>query len=225
MSNLASPHSSASMLTLYHEQVGDIDSSNVQYPVLPVGPSLCGATSVNADSIEWPFDFSVATNSGLSDSLFKNKPPSVQNALHEIKSSTGLTWQQLSRVFKVNQRSLYLWMEGGTLDSLHQERVYRVLTLIRKLPYSKPFQNRTFLLSPQPDGITFLNLLIEGDDDTFIARVAGASAHTITGAASLASDRRPLPVSILLNASQDTVHVDLPGRHIVKAAKRKDSEE
>ena len=75
-----------------------------------------------------------------------------RSALQEIKSTTGLTWQQLARVFKVSQRSLHLWMDGEAMDSIHQERLYRVLITIRRLPFSEPFQNRAFLLSPQADG-------------------------------------------------------------------------
>jgi DNA-binding transcriptional regulator YiaG len=181
---------------------------------------LCGATSVSPDSIEWPLDFYITTNAGLSNSLFKVVPPSAMSALQEIKSTTGLTWQQFSRVFKVSQRSLHLWMDGEALDSIHQERLYRVLTTIRRLPFSESFQNRIFLLSPQADGTIPLDLLATGDNDTFLARASGTPVRAIAGT-SVSDDRRPLPPSTLMDAMQDRLHVDLPGRRAVKAVKRK----
>jgi hypothetical protein len=224
MIELTSMQPSTFPMVSYCERTSDIGSCEEQRQALPVGLLLYGASGVGSISVEWPLDFLVATNVGLSNSLFKVELPSAQDALQEIKSTTGLTWQQLARVFKVNPRSLHLWMDGKALDSAHQERVYRMLTIVRELPFSGAFQNRTFLLAPQPDGTILLDLLARGDDDAFMARIAGTPARASVGVASLANDRRPLPPSILMDATQDTVHVDLPGRRIVKPLKRKDSE-
>ncbi len=199
------------------------DNREEQRLVLPVGILLCGATSVGTDSVEWPLDFYAATNVGLSDSFFKVKPPSARSALQEIKSTTGLTWQQLARVFKVSQRSLHLWMDGEALDSIHRERLYRVLNTIRQLPFPESFQNRAFLLSPQPDGTIPLDLLTAGDDEAIKAFAAFTPTRAVTNT-SLIADRSPLPPSTLMDATQDTLHVDLPGRRSVKVVKRKGTE-
>jgi len=224
MIGLASSQSSAFPMALYLEPVRTFGSREELRSALPVGLLLCGATSVGSDSIEWPLDFCIATNAGLSDSLFRVKPPSARSVLQEIKSTTGLTWQQLARVFKVSQRSLHLWMDGEAMDSIHQERLYRVLITIRRLPFSESFQNRAFLLSPQADGTIPLDLLASGDDDAFVACATGAPARPITGTSVPGDDRRPLPPSILMDAMQDNLHVDLPGRRTVKAVKRRGTE-
>lgn len=218
----ASTQSSSSTTTDY-QRIRVFDSHEERRPALPVGMLLCEATSVRPDPVGWPLDFYVATNAGLSDSLFKVVPPSTRNALQEIKSTTGLTWQQLSRVFMVSQRSLHLWMDGAALDSIHLERLYRVLTTIRRLPFSESFQNRAFLLSPQADGTIPLDLLATADNDAFLVRATAIPAHAIAGG-SVSDDRSPPPPSILMDAMQDTLHVDLPGRRAVKAVKRKGTE-
>jgi transcriptional regulator with XRE-family HTH domain len=210
-------------MMLYYDRSRNVSGREEPRAVLPVGLLLCGATSVSSYSIEWPLDYVVATNVGLSDSFFKVKPPSVQVALQEIKTTTGLTWQQLARVFKVTQRSLHLWMDGEALDPVHLERLYRVLTIVRKLPYSESFQNRTFLLSPQADGTILLDLLVAGDDDVFLARVERTPVSVNAGTTPSVDGRVPLPPSVLMDASQDTLHVSLPGRRAVKVVKRKGS--
>lgn len=220
MIELITSQSCAFSIALYNERARDFGNREERSTALPVGLLLYWATSMSSNSVEWPFDFSIATNSGLSDSLFRVKPPLVQVALQEIKSTTGLTWQQLARVFKVSQRSLHLWMDGEAMDSLHQERLYRVLTIIRRLPFFEAFQNRAFLLSPQTDGTIPLDLLTAGEDDAFVACVIGTPVRTIAGT-SASVDRRPLPPSTLMDAMQDNLHVDLTGRRAVKAAKRR----
>lgn len=220
MIELAASPSSIFPMALYYDRAHTSGAREAQRFVLPVGLLLCGATSVGSDFVEWPLDFCVATNGGLSDSLFKIKPPSARSALQEIKSTTGLTWQQLSRVFKVNPRSLHLWMDGETLDSVHEERLFRLLAIVRELPFSTPFQNRTFLLAPQAKGLIPLDLLIEGEDESFVA-LANEGPSLTTESAKPTAERKPLPPNILLEALQDKIHVDLPGGRSVKAARRR----
>ena len=210
-------------MMLYNGRPPIVDRLEEQHAVMPVGLMLYGATSMSSYSIEWPLDCVVATNVGLSDSLFRVKPPSVQVTLQEIKSTTGLTWQQLARIFKVTPRSLHLWMDGEALDSVHQERLYRVLTIVRKLPFSDSFKNRSFLLSPQPDGTILLDLLAAGDDDAFLARLTQMPVRDNAGRPTHSEERRPLPPSLLMDAAQDTLHVGPPSRRSIKIAKRKGS--
>lgn len=190
---------------------------------LPVGLLLSGATSVSSISIEWPLDFYAATNAGLSGSLFRIKPPSAQEALFEIKNTSGLTWQQLAKIFHVSPRSLHHWMDGEAPDSIHHERLYRILKTIRKLPYSEPFLNRSWLLAPQADGIIPIDLLIEGEDRLFITCAQSSPARTIMSTAA-SIESRPLPPSTLMDAMQETLHTDMPGKRSIKAIKRRGRE-
>lgn len=217
MIGLAQPQSSFELMALYNQSR---QGSDDRQSLLPVGLLLCGATSVSSDSIEWPLDFCKATNTGLLNRLFKIHPPSTPVALKEIKSATGLTWQQLAKVFNVSPRSLHLWMGGETLDSSHQERLYQLLTISRRLPFVEPYQNRAFLLYPQENGTVPFDLLVACDDEAFISCANCASSNTIP-TRSAGVDRQPLPPSVLMDASQETLHIDIPGRRTVKAVKRR----
>jgi DNA-binding transcriptional regulator YiaG len=168
----------------------------------------------------------VATNIGLSDSLFRAKQISAPQALQEIKATSGLTWQQLARVFDVAPRSLHLWMDGDALASGHEERLYRLLKAVRDLPYATPFQNRTFLLAPRADDTIPFDLLVEGKDEALKTLPEEHPARKIPVEGRASDDaKKPLPPWILMDALQDRIHLDLPGGRSVKVAKRRDSSE
>jgi hypothetical protein len=116
-----------------------------------------------------------------------------------------------------------MWMDGETLDSLHEERLYRVLTILRHLPFDEPYRNRAFILYPQGNGTIPLDLLIAGNDEAFRALVTKPPAHVFAGKPTH-DDRKPLPPSILMNAMQENLHVDLPGRRSVKVERHKGKE-
>jgi DNA-binding transcriptional regulator YiaG len=163
----------------------------------------------------------VSTNIGLTDSLFRVKQISAPTALQEIKATSGLTWQQLARVFDVAPRSLHLWMDGEALDSGHEERLYRLLKAVRDLPYATPFQNRTFLLAPRADGTIPFDFLVEGKDEALKTLPEKQPARQITAEERVSDDaRKPLPPWILMDALQDRIHADLPGGRSVKTVKR-----
>jgi hypothetical protein len=186
-----------------------------------VGVSLIEGTSAFVESLTWMLDCVAATNIGLADALFQKEQISAQRALQEIKSTSGLTWQQLARVFDVVPRSLHLWMDGEALDSIHEERLYRLLKIVRGLPYSTPFQNRTFLLAPRADGTIPFDLLVEGKDEALKTLPKENPVCKITAEErALNDERKPLPPWILMDALQDRVHLDLPGGRSVKTVKR-----
>ena len=220
MTTLTSSQSSAFPMALYYPPIQGFGSREERQCIQPVGLLLSGGSaSVGANTVEWPLDLVSTTNAGLSNSLFKVKPPSTKSALQDIKSNTGLTWQQVTRIFKVSARSLHLWMDGNAMDSVHQERLYRVLALVRQLPFSKPFQNRAFLLLPHTDGRSPIDLLVSGEDEAFI-RSAEVASTTPIASSSTFTNQHFLSPSILMDANQDNLHVDMPGRRTVKAVKR-----
>lgn len=186
-----------------------------------VGPSLSERTRASVKTANWPKDYMGATNIGLSDSFFRAKQISASQALQEIKATSGLTWQQLARVFDVAPRSLHLWMDGEALDSGHEERLYRLLKAVRDLPYATPFQNRTFLLAPRADGTIPFDLLVEGKDEALKTLREEHPGRRITAEERAPDDaRKPLPPWILMDALQDRIHIDLPGSRSVKTVKR-----
>lgn len=69
--------------------------------------------------------------------------------LHEM---SGLTWDQLAKLFGVSRRAVHLWASGGRMNSAHVDRLNEVLSVIRSIQGDTVEQRREFLLAPRADG-------------------------------------------------------------------------
>lgn len=66
---------------------------------------------------------------------------------HEV---SGLTWEQMARLFGVSRRSLHAWAGGGRLSSANAERVAQFVGLLETRRHHSPDQNRSWLISSAP---------------------------------------------------------------------------
>lgn len=73
-------------------------------------------------------------------------------AIQRLHVSSGLTWEQLSKLFGVSRRAVHHWAAGGRMNGKHAERVAALTALIRGLPGGSPEARRTKLLAPGPNG-------------------------------------------------------------------------
>ena len=76
-----------------------------------------------------------------------------------LRDISGLTWEQLSRIFAVSRRSVHLWASGKSLNAPHAELLGRVLGLVMQLPGDTPEQRRAALLSPTETGVSLFDQL------------------------------------------------------------------
>ena len=84
------------------------------------------------------------------------------SAIMEVRRLSGLTWEQLARLFGVARRSLHFWASGASLSSINEERLQRVLGLLRLIDRGDARSNRSALLQAQKDGVIPLDLLSQG---------------------------------------------------------------
>jgi len=91
------------------------------------------------------------TSSGRSLSVYQDLDLTPSKAIHELHFKSGLTWDQLARLFGVNRRSVHFWASGKPLATRHEEKLFHLLTLIRTIDRGSARINRTLLLKPIPD--------------------------------------------------------------------------
>lgn len=99
-------------------------------------------------------------------------PVEATSLLHDIRGRSGLTWQQLARVFGVDRRSLHLWAKGARLSAEHAERLQRIQAIVRRADAGNPESTRHRLLTIVRDQYSVLDLLAEGRDSEAVQWLA-----------------------------------------------------
>lgn len=144
---------------------------------------------------------------------------STSSAIMELRRLSGLTWEQLATLFNVARRSLHFWASGKPVNAPNEERLRRVLAVVRKADRGFASQNRAMLLEDR-DGVVPFDLLARGEYETFIELVGTGPGRRELKLAPLSPEtleaRKPQPPEKLVGALQDRVHVDVgrarPGR-------------
>ena len=73
--------------------------------------------------------------------------------LHE---ASGLTWEQLGRVFGVSRRAIHLWASGGRMNATNAELLGQLIAQVRALPGDAD-ERRAALLAPNQDGSSMVD--------------------------------------------------------------------
>ena len=140
------------------------------------------------------------------------EPLDAGAAISELRRLAGLTWQQLARVFGVARRSLHFWASGKPLNAANDERLRRLLAVVRQADRGAADTNRAMLLRDH-DGVLPLDLLTEGRLDEFLALVGkGPGRHRLALtplSAEAREARKPAPPDELVEALHDRVHRDV----------------
>ncbi|TRV12068.1 MAG: XRE family transcriptional regulator [Microcystis wesenbergii Mw_MB_S_20031200_S109] len=136
-----------------------------------------------------------------------------QKAINELRKTSGLTWEQVAKLFNVSRRSIHFWASGQTLASDNEEKLNRLLGVIRYIDRGSASLNRKLLLNPNADGELPLDQLISGEYDKVrenLGRGNPLKRPQLTPLSEEESElRRPLPPEILIDALQDSIHHDV----------------
>lgn len=73
----------------------------------------------------------------------------VVRDLHEI---SGLTWEQIAKLFSVSRRAVHLWAAGKPMNAGHEELLSGLLRIAKALPGSTAAQRRSAMLRPGASG-------------------------------------------------------------------------
>jgi len=136
-----------------------------------------------------------------------SSPEATQKSLSELRRLSGLTWDQLAKLFNVSRRSLHFWASGQPLSRSNEEHLNRLLGTIRYIDRGSASLNRSLLLRPDGNGNPLFDLLIACKYEEFkqIAGAGNALQKPESGALSEEERRMrmPLPPDVLANPLPD----------------------
>ena len=130
-------------------------------------------------------------------------------AIGELRRLSGLTWEQLARLFDVSRRSLHFWASGKPMTASNEERLQRLLAFVRKIDRGSATANRAMLLGVCEDGSLPIDLLAAGEYDRALSWLALGDARR--SAPPKLSDearaaRTPRPPEHIVGALHDRIH-------------------
>jgi DNA-binding transcriptional regulator YiaG len=138
-------------------------------------------------------------------------PEPAGAAIGELRRISGLTWDQLARVFGVSRRSLHFWASGKPMAPSNEEHLQRVLAVVRKSDRGSASANRAALLAGREDGLLPFDLLVAKEYER-VSSLLGEGGAQRASLPKLSKEARaaraPRPPEELVGALQDRVHRD-----------------
>jgi DNA-binding transcriptional regulator YiaG len=130
-------------------------------------------------------------------------------AIGELRRLSGLTWDQLARIFGVSRRSLHFWASGKPMAPSNEEHLQRVLAVLRKIDRGAASANRTALLGVCENGSLPFDLLVDGDYERALSLLGPGDARRVWPpkvSREARAVRAPRPPEELAGALQDRIH-------------------
>jgi DNA-binding transcriptional regulator YiaG len=162
------------------------------------------------------------TNSGLVE---RKSEQSSSAAILELRKRSGLTWDQIARLFGVARRSVHFWASGEALKPGNEERLNRMLAVIRHIDRGSAKATRTALMSQQEDGMIPFDLLAQAKYEDVKERLGVGAGHHRPILPPLSAepmaDRNPLAPDVLVSALQDTVHREVGISRVARTVRTK----
>ena len=136
----------------------------------------------------------------------------TSSAIAELRRTSGLTSEQIGRLFDVSRRSVHSWASGKPMNAANEQRLLQVLNIVRQADRGDARSNRAALFKVSA-GSTSFELLAR-------QRFAEARARLGQGPgrrrvplgmldAKASTERVPLPPEELIDAMNDQVHHDV----------------
>lgn len=180
--------------------------------IILVGSTLSFANTTNARVAPSSWGTPSLPLSQTSSGLQAPSPRSASAALLELRRISGLTWDQLARLFGVDRRSLHFWASGKPLNSSNEEKLQRLLATIRRLDRGSASENRSLVMQPQPNGLIPFDLLVEGRLEQALALIGTLPSisrpRIAPRAVRVSPAHSPRPPAELIDARQEPVHTN-----------------
>lgn len=129
---------------------GDIAASLVLSPTVMLGAYLLAQQSI---PVNIPVEQLPYRSSELIP-LVEQMP--TAKAINKAHEGSGLTWEQLARVFGVSRRAVHMWANGARMNATNAELLMRLIGLLDQIE-GGPDQRRAALLAIGDDGKSALD--------------------------------------------------------------------
>lgn len=125
------------------------------------GSALWSGNGLIADDLDWfdPGTVSITAVAHALTALGTDEPSKAPIAtpaalVRRLWNTSGLTGEQMARLFGVSRRAVHLWVSGGRMNAANHERLAHLLAVIDALPGHTPAQRRAALLAPDEHGMS-----------------------------------------------------------------------
>lgn len=149
------------------------------------------------------------------DGLTAPDTPETQGSvekLSRLRRLSGLTWDQLARLFDVDRRSMHYWASGRAMGARHEEQLGKLLAVISWADRGSAEQNRSALLSPTTENELILTLLQTKRYEEARAALGRGPGRRELPPVRLSPEaeqkRRPMSPESLVDALQDAIPVE-----------------
>lgn len=153
---------------------------------------------------------------------------SEETALAELRRLSGLTFDQLARLFQTSRRAIHFWASGKPIAAANQEHLHRLLEVVRRMDRGSSSQNREALLSSSGNSPIPFDLLIDRNYAEAAAILGASTTRRRPALPPLDKVGRltfePTPPEFLMGALQENVHLEVGRSRGVKAARYRPSD-
>lgn len=87
--------------------------------------------------------------------------PELAKSVRSLRQRSGLTWDELARIFGVTRRTLYNWSIGGQVSAANARAIADVIGSLHEIDAGDPRVTRSRLLAPTENGATLYAMLIQ----------------------------------------------------------------
>lgn len=135
----------------------------------------------------------------------------TSRAVSELRRMSGLTWEQLGRLFGVSRRSVHFWASGRSMNAANEQHLLKVLDIVRQADRGDARSNRAALLTVSAGNAPFDLLMSQAFDEASARlgrRQQGRRVELGELDAHARAERTPPPPENLIEAMNDRVHRD-----------------
>lgn len=143
-------------------------------------------------------------------------------AIGELRRLSGLSWDQLARLFNVSRRSLHFWASGKSMTPSNEEHLQRLLAVVRKADRGSASANRAVLLGVREDGNLPFDLLSAGDYERVLALLGLGEGRRVSlpkSSEETRTARTPQSPEELVGALQGRIHRDVGAARAAKSVR------